>query len=47
MKEVNDPSCVRENDLIGFLYHELNEVEALAFQRHLQECAACRTDVIA
>ena len=41
MKEVNIPNCGRENDLIGFLYGELNESEARAFQRHLHECAAC------
>src|SRR5436190_5372437 len=41
MKEVNIPICGRENDLIGFLYGELNESEARAFQRHLHECAAC------
>lgn len=33
--------CGRENDLIGFLYGELNEVEAIAYQLHLKECAAC------
>lgn len=37
--------CGRENDLIGFLYGELNEVEAIAFQRHLKECAACNTEL--
>ena len=44
MKEVNALNCGRENDLIGFLYGELNEVEALAFQRHLQECVTCNTE---
>ena len=44
MKEVNAPNCGRENDLIGFLYGELNEVEALAFGRHLHECARCSTE---
>ena len=37
--------CGRENDLIGFLYGELNEVEAIAFQRHLKECAACNAEL--
>ena len=45
MKEVNAPNCGRENDLIGFLYGELNEVEALAFERHLHECADCSTEL--
>ncbi|MEP6819457.1 MAG: zf-HC2 domain-containing protein [bacterium] len=44
MKEVNIPNCGRENELIGFLYGELNESEARAFQRHLHECAACSTE---
>ena len=37
--------CGRENDLIGFLYGELNEVEAIAFQRHLKDCAACNAEL--
>ena len=41
----DDLICGRENDLIGFLYGELNEVEAIAFQRHLKECAACNTEL--
>jgi anti-sigma factor RsiW len=40
-------TCGRENDLIGFLYGELNEEEANAFQRHLRECAACNTELAA
>jgi hypothetical protein len=41
----DDLVCGRENDLIGFLYGELNEVEAIAFQRHLKECTACNTEL--
>lgn len=41
----DDLICGRENDLIGFLYGELNEVERIAFQRHLKECAACNTEL--
>ena len=37
--------CGRENDLIGFLYGELNEVETIAFQRHLRECPACNAEL--
>ena len=32
----DDQICGRENDVISFLYGELNEVEATAFQRHLK-----------
>jgi anti-sigma factor RsiW len=45
MKDLNAPNCGRETDLIGFLYGELNEVEALAFQHHVKECAACNTEL--
>ena len=41
----DDLICGRENDLIGFLYGELNEAERIAFQRHLKECAACNTEL--
>ena len=45
MKEVNAPNCGRENDLIGFLYGDLDEIETQAFQRHLHECADCTTEL--
>jgi hypothetical protein len=45
MKEVNAESCAREQELVGFIYGELNEVEARGFQRHLNECAACSTEI--
>ena len=41
----DDQICGRENDMISFLYGELNEVEATAFQRHLKGCAACNTEL--
>ena len=42
----DDLTCGRENDLIGFLYGELNEVEAIAFQRHLIACATCSAELL-
>lgn len=45
MKEVNAPKCERENDLIAFLYGELNDVEARTFQRHMNDCAACNIEL--
>ena len=45
MKETNEQSCGREQELMGFLYRELTEGEALAFQSHLKECATCRTQL--
>ncbi|HEY8186575.1 MAG TPA: hypothetical protein VIF64_10915 [Pyrinomonadaceae bacterium] len=47
MKEVNAPKCGRENDLIGFLYDELNQVEAQSFQRHISDCASCNAELAA
>jgi anti-sigma factor RsiW len=44
MKE-NAPNCGRENDLIAFLYGELNDVEAHAFQRHVRDCASCNAEL--
>src|SRR5258705_374591 len=41
----DDLTCGRENDLIGFLYGELNEVDAIAFQRHLNDCATCNAEL--
>ena len=45
MEKVYAPNCGQENDLIGFLYGELNETDALAFQRHLHACSACNTEL--
>lgn len=41
----NDLTCGRENDLIGFLYGELNEGETIAFQRHLKDCPSCNAEL--
>src|SRR5258705_13346805 len=41
----DDLTCGRENDLIGFLYGELNEVDSIAFQRHLNDCATCNAEL--
>jgi hypothetical protein len=38
--------CGRSEDLVGFLYGELNEAEAKAFHRHLQDCMSCNSEVI-
>lgn len=44
MKEMNAPNCGRENELIAFLYGELNAADSRAFQHHLHDCATCKTD---
>src|SRR6266545_669178 len=40
MKDEAAPNCGRENDLITFLYGELNDAEARTFQRHMRVCAS-------
>jgi len=40
----NENTCERVDDLIGFLYGELSEMEARRFERHLSECVACTAE---
>ena len=47
MKEVIAPQCGRENDLVGFLYGELNDAEAQTFQRHVRDCSSCNAELAA
>src|SRR6266852_4089802 len=48
MKEMSNTNiCERVDDLIGFLYSELSEMEARRFERHLRECAACEAEFTA
>lgn len=45
MKErTSAPICERGNDLIAFLYNEVDEREAQDFQRHLENCAVCKLE---
>jgi hypothetical protein len=37
--------CDRENDLITFLYGEVNEHEARDFERHLKTCSQCESEL--
>jgi hypothetical protein len=36
--------CNRENDLIAFLYGEVNEREGEEFERHLRTCSECESE---
>jgi hypothetical protein len=47
MKEVNALNCERENDLIAFLYGELNDSEARTFQSHMRNCVSCNAELAA
>ncbi len=41
----NTSLCGRGNDLVSFLYGEANDNEAREFERHLQECSGCKSEV--
>jgi anti-sigma factor RsiW len=46
MKEkVDGPGCGRENDLIAFLYGELDSRESTVFRSHMQECHGCAAEL--
>jgi hypothetical protein len=46
MKEKADaPDCGRENDLIAFLYGELNLSESTVFRKHLRDCWSCTAEL--
>lgn len=38
--------CERADDLVAFLYNEVNEREAHNFELHLHNCAECSSDLI-
>ena len=45
MRELDESNvCERANELVDFLYGELSQVEARKFERHMQECDACKTE---
>ena len=42
MREVDAPSCGRENDLVSFLYGELSDSEKRSFESHMHACRLCQ-----
>jgi len=47
MTERNNASkCDHANELVTFLYNEVNEAEARAFELHLQNCSDCKADFV-
>jgi hypothetical protein len=47
MKKVDiGPVCERGEELISFLYGESNEHEARDFEKHLQHCGECESEMI-
>jgi hypothetical protein len=45
MKDMNNEVCERSEDLIAFLYGELDAADVHRFERHLLECARCETEL--
>ena len=45
MRDFNNQICNRADDLVAFLYHELNDKEASDFENHLHECASCKHEL--
>lgn len=44
-EEMYAPGCGREDDLIAFLYGELDPGETIVFRNHMQECLSCGAEV--
>src|SRR6478672_1547332 len=42
MQEIDAPSCGRENDLVAFLYGELDDIEQKSFKSHMHACQLCQ-----
>lgn len=45
MKDTTETICDRNDDLIAFLYHELDEKDARNFQQHMQQCSSCEREI--
>jgi anti-sigma factor RsiW len=45
MKETMNQTCDRAEDLIAFLYRELDEKDARNFESHLDQCAGCKREL--
>ena len=43
--EINNLGCGRKDELISFLYEELNADEKLNFVQHTQTCSECRAEL--
>lgn len=44
-EKVNDPGCGRENDLIAFLYGELDSSDSTIFRSHMEACQSCAAEL--
>ena len=46
-EEIDAYGCEQADDLIAFLYGELDKVQAEIFQRHAQSCLSCKQELAA
>ncbi|MGI8996334.1 MAG: zf-HC2 domain-containing protein [Pyrinomonadaceae bacterium] len=47
MNKITNNSCARREELVAYLYGEAQSAQASAFERHLENCAACRDELTA
>jgi len=45
MDSVRDRICGHEEDLVGFLYGELDEAGTQAFRSHMKDCVSCASEL--
>lgn len=45
MRELDNQPCNRSEELIAFLYSEMNDGEARRFEQHLHQCASCEREL--
>jgi anti-sigma factor RsiW len=44
-KHADEPICRRADDLVAYLYGEASRTEAQDFERHMQTCASCASEL--
>ncbi|MGH9754124.1 MAG: anti-sigma factor family protein [Blastocatellia bacterium] len=47
LSSLNDGGCGRKEDLVTYLYGEANATERASFERHMDDCDACRNELTA
>jgi hypothetical protein len=47
MEELKSTICEHANELVAFIYGELNSLESRDFQRHMQCCSSCSAELAA
>lgn len=47
LNSLNDGGCGRKEDLVTYLYGEVNATERASFERHMDDCDACHNELTA